>query len=619
MNNDTLHAFYNTKIDGGFWRQKQDLIENTTIHAVWNRFSDTGRMDAFKCDWQEGMPNKPHIFWDSDVAKWMESAAYILEYKQDPELEAKVDGLVDLIAENQWKDGYFNIYYDTVSPSKRFTDIKHHELYCAGHLMEAAVAYYHATGKDKFLKCMCRYADLIERIFTKDKSAKFEVPGHEEIELALVKLYHATGEKRYLDLSKHFIDKRGTEDDLQYHVESDGPEYFQRHLPVREQKVAAGHAVRACYLYSGMADIAKEYNDKELYEACHALFQNIVNEQMYITGGIGSSHYREAFSMSYDLPNMHAYNETCAALSLALFARRMALMDADSIYADTVERVLYNGFLSGLSLDGKSFFYENPLEFEKRLQTRPAVKDKYQHMPITKRVEVFFCSCCPPNVTRFIESVADFLYSYNKDRVYVHQFMESHTDIEGLKLIQKTDFPKSGNVLLETESANRETLMVRVPYWCPAYTVTVDGKPISPNVVKGYAEIPLSAGKHTVAYNMEMPIVAMEANPMVQEDAGRVAIMRGPLVYCLESVDNGTQLRDVAVKLPLQAELLWDNDLGAYKIVTNGTRRDQKTFQNALYRPFATSETEQKLTFIPYYAFANRDTDEMIVWIQYRV
>jgi DUF1680 family protein len=352
-------------IKGGFWQEKQELIRNVTIWNVYKRFSDTGRFDAFNLDWKEGDPNKPHIFWDSDVAKWLESVAYLTMKKREPELEAIVDDVVDKIEKGRMDDGYFNIHYILFKKDERFTRRKDHELYCLGHLIEAAIAYDKATGKGKFLSLMKDYVSLVRRLFMEEQSAAFATPGHEEIELALVKLYDYTGDRSYLELAEFFVNQRGVNEKGK-DPEKDmlGSSYIQSHKPIREQESAEGHSVRAVYLYCAVADLAERLGDDSLKETAERLFNNIINEKMYITGAIGSTRKGEAFEESFLLPNDTAYAETCAALGLALFARRMGLLDRDSKYADTVERVIYNGFLSGLSLDGKSFFYVNSQEID---------------------------------------------------------------------------------------------------------------------------------------------------------------------------------------------------------------------------------------------------------------
>ena len=292
--------FQQVTLDQGFWQDRQQINRDVSIWNVYKRFQETGRFDALSCDWREGMPNKPHVFWDSDVAKWMEAAAFLLERKPDPQLEAAVDELVDRIADNQGADGYFNTYFTVCEPEARFTRRTDHELYCAGHLFEAAVAYARATGKEKFLGLMRRYADYIERVFKDEGSAAFVTPGHEEIELALVKLYRHTGEKRYLELSRWFVEKRGRHEEGLYEMFSS--KHAQDHLPVRRMETAEGHCVRALYLYSAMADLAYEYQDEEMLEACRRIFLNIVRRRMYVTGGVGSTAYGEAFTVDYGLP-----------------------------------------------------------------------------------------------------------------------------------------------------------------------------------------------------------------------------------------------------------------------------------------------------------------------------
>ena len=609
-------SFRDIELDNGFWADKQKLVNETSIYAVWDRFKETGRFDAFKCDWKEGMENKPHIFWDSDVAKWIESVAYILHNskllnRKDDKLEAAVEELIDLIEKNQDSNGYFNIYFTVCEPKGRWTKRYDHELYCAGHLIEAAVAYFQTTGKDRFLKLMCKYADYIEKVFLIDKTALFFTPGHEEIELALVKLYHATAEKRYLNLSKHFLDLRSTNKAVEYNNNT------QDDVPVRQINEAVGHSVRAVYLYSAMADVADEFEDNELFDACRKVFENIAFKRMYITGGIGSSPRGEAFSVDYDLPNMTAYSESCAALGLVLFARRMSRLDPNSIYADIAEKVMYNGFLSSISLDGVSFFYENPLEINPALHKRPEVLTGAMRFPPIRRQKVFGCSCCPPNITRFIPSIADNMYTYNNECIFIHQYMASHANIEGNSIIQATNYPVDDNIKITVTAKNKlNRIAVRIPNWCKKYNIYVDGKVTDYELKKGYAYIEIQKMNSEIEIMLDMPVTLMEASPNVQENSGRVAVQRGPVVYCLEQVDNGKLLRDVSIELPLKSEIEYDEYFGTDVIYIKGSRRNPNTFSN-LYQSIEESvlKIEQKLKFIPYYAFSNRDEGEMIVWV----
>ena len=589
--------FSNIKITGGFWKQRQDLIRNVTAKAVYDRFYDTGRIDAFKFD--KGLGIQPHIFWDSDVAKWMEGVAYLLIEKREPQLEKIVEDLIDLIEKNQDECGYFNIFFTVVEPQNRFTNRDCHELYCAGHLMEASVAYYYATGKRKFLDLMCKYADYIEKRFKIDKDTGFVTPGHEEIELALVKMYEATGEKRYLELSKFFVDERGKRSEFKYDWCKES--YHQSHKPVREQSEAVGHAVRATYLYCAMADLALQYNDEELKSSCEKLFDDIVNHKMYITGGIGSSRAGEAFTIPYDLPNLIAYTESCAAIGLILFAHRMLLLTNDVKYSHVIERVLYNGFLSSFSLDGKAFFYCNPLEVLPSLKGRDEeLTEKTINMPITERVEIFECSCCPPNIVRFIPSMGNYLYTYDKNTIYVHQFMESEANINGVTIEQKTNYPLDGKIQITVKGKNTR-LCVRIPEYIDTYECKNEN---------GYAVFDVKDGD-TITLEFEMKPQLIEANPLVTFDSGKVSIMRGPVVYCLEEVDNGKNLRDIRICKNTEFTEIIDTDLNALCLEVDAYRRKPTI---ALYAPISSERIKIRAKLIPYYAFANRGESEMTVW-----
>lgn len=597
-------------ITGGFWQEKQTLIRETTIWNVYKRFSDTGRFEAFKLDWKEGMPNKPHYFWDSDVAKWLESVAYLTKKKREPELERIVDEVVDDIERGRMKDGYFNIYFQLFAPESRFTDRGRHELYCAGHLIEAAVAYDEATGKRKFLNLMEDYARYIKKVFMDEQTAAFDSPGHEEIELALVKLYDHTKNRDWLDLALFFINTRGSQAKL-----PEGDDYhrgtnIQDHLPVREQFTAEGHAVRACYLYCAMADLALRENDEGLRNACDKLFRNITERKMYITGGIGSTNKAEAFEEDFRLPNDTAYCETCAALALALFARRLERIDADARYADTVERIIYNGFLSGLSLDGKSFFYENAqeIDLEKRKIVRGALhENRNTHFPITQRVEVFGCSCCPPNVTRFISSIGDFVYNYDDGTVYVNQYMDSTADIDGLKIVQKTNYPYDGRVALTITGGNRR-MALRIPSWCRMWTLTLNGKVVTAEPVKGYVFVDMADGDETLL-DMRLDVKVVHADPRVAADRGMRAVTYGPFVMCIEGVDNGGSLTDVKL-VGNTGTVGFDESLGLPCVYFPAVRGET----DGLYSD-TTRSTRFTAKMIPYFAFANRGECDMRIWV----
>ena len=574
--------FDKVDITGGFYREKQELNEKVTLGCVYDRFAETGRIGAFEMDYKEGEPNRPHYFWDSDVAKWMESAAYILQKKRDPELEAKIDHLVDCIEKNRMDDGYFNIYFELFCPEKRFTDRDCHELYCAGHLLEAAIAYEKATGKGKFLSLMKDYTELIDRVFRVEDSAGFSSPGHEEIELALVKLYDHTGEKKWLDLALHFVEMRGR--GQKPGKDSLHSNYTQDHLPVREQLTAEGHAVRACYFYSAVADLAKRTGDESLKATAKRLFDNITERKMYLTGAVGSTAAGEAFEGDFVLPLDTAYAETCATLSLALFARRMSELDDDAKYADVIERVIYNGFLSGLSLDGRSFFYENAQKIDLKHRKEGV------HYPITERVAVFGCSCCPPNVTRFIASVGDFLYNYNNKTVYVNQYMQSRAEINGAVIEQITDYPYGGKIQVKVTGRVND-FALRIPSQCRTFTVDKDGR-----LVNGYYHTgPVENDTVTLDFQSEPQYVSPdERNEYCK---GKAAVTYGPFVLCAEGVDNGGDLDNITLTKE-KATVNFDGAFAGFDVTVPALKNG---------KPY-------ELKMIPYYAFANRGETDMSVW-----
>lgn len=615
MKNSKNIGFENININQGFWQKRQKLNAETTIYSIWKRFEETGRFSALNCDWKEGSTNKPHIFYDSDTAKWIESVGFILSKKEDKELEKKADELIDIIAKNQEEDGYFNSWFQRFEPDKRFTKRPDHELYCAGHLIEAAVAYYKGTGKDKLLKVMCRYADYIEKVFTIEKSTKFATCGHAEIELALIKLYHCTGEIRYLELSRWFIDMRGNNDkDTQDSWQNSF--YPQDHLPLREQKTAEGHSVRAAYMYSGMADIAYEYGDTELIKACESIFDDIKTRKMYITGGIGSSHRGEAFTVPYDLPNETAYAESCAAIALAMFSLRMQKLLPDVKYADTIETIIYNGFLVSTSLDGKSFFYENPLSIDLKLRGKDTSVTEKERMPITERLEVFDCSCCPPNITRFVSSLGDYIYTVNEENIYIHQYIGSicETEIDGqkIKIRQETDYPTNGKIKMTITGAKGKNVFVRVPSWCEDFSISVDGSVLSEKPESGYIKIQAEKDELIIELNFIMDCRLVEASPFVHANTGKAAVLRGPVVYCIEAKDNGENIQDIMIDKEINAELSPSDEFYFPTITVDGFRRQD--FGGTLYRALSDKLSPTKIKLIPYYAFANRGESDMQVW-----
>lgn len=580
------------RVTGGFWADMQKLCRDKTVWAVYDRFYETGRIPTMDCSWQEGMPNKPHIFWGSDVVKWMEGAAYILSERYDEALWQKVDSIIRDIEKGTTEDGYYNSYYNTTG-EERFTGRSKHELYSLGHMIEAAIAIYQFNGDERLLNVCKRNLDLVDRVFRVEQSAGFVTPGHEEIELALMRLYHLTKEEKYLRLCAFFLDQRGN--NQREAVEAKYPEGNQSHKPVREQDEAVGHSVRAVYLYCGMIDAGLALKDEGLIRAAEKLFDNIYNKKMYITGGIGALSTGEQFSSAYHLPNVTAYTETCAALGLGLFAGRMSDYKPDGRYGDAVERILYNGMISGLSMDGEAFFYENPLAMDKTYNAIPQT-----HTCMRVRQKVFGCSCCPPNLVRFIPSVANWICGTDDEYVYIHQYIACE-GVKDLPLTIRTVYPKDGFVSV---SCPGRKLALRRPAWCR--TITCE-KPYSEK--DGY----LYFDCDSVEITFEMKPVFMTACSEVYADRHKTALMRGPVVYCLEDQDQDFPLSTLSVDP--NGDVTEDEDFGFFPRLTAHGFTEEK--REALYQPYTETRKPCKLHYIPYHTFANRGEDDMIVWAAY--
>lgn len=627
-------------IDDAFWSPRMRTNVERTIPYEFEKCRDTGRLDAFRLDWKPGMPNPPHKFWDSDVAKLLEAAAFALQTHPDEKLHKLVIDTAKLIASAQQPDGYLNVHFTVVRPEDRWKNLRDdHELYCAGHLMEAAVAVHRATGDRTLLDALSRYADLIDSLFGRAKCKKRGYPGHEEIELALVKLYRETGEKRYLDLSKYFIDERGAKPHFydkeaeergedrnrQFFVSRYGEDfhyYNQSHNPVREQTEAVGHSVRAMYLYSGMADAAIETGDDSLVKPLKTLWRNVTEKRMYVIGSVGSEKDGERFTTDYDLPNDRAYTETCAAIGLVFWAHRMLQMDRDGRYGDAMERALYNGVMSGISLDGQRFFYVNPLMVIPEVVANRPELNKVK----TERQEWFGCACCPPNIARQIASLGDYIYLAAPRELLVNLYVQGDvkTEVAGteVRLRQKTRYPWDGAVELsvEPEKPSNFTLSLRLPGWCAEPTIDVNGENIDVDSIssKGFARIRrIWNPGDKVKLNMPMPVERVEAHPAVAADCGRVALQRGPVIYCLEEEDNGRGLTDI--RLPREAKLTAKYDAkllgGCVAIKGKALRRSKADWRNALYRPADSNLEKTEITAIPYSLWANRKPGEMTVWI----
>ena len=558
------------------------------------------------------------VFQDSDAAKWIEAAAYSLSNYPDKELEKTVDELVDIISNAQDEDGYLNTYYTIKDREKRWTNLlEGHELYCSGHMIEAACAYFEVTGKDKLLKVMLKNAEHIYKVFVTCGHEGY--PGHPEIELALLKLYRTTGNKHCLELAEHFINIRGVDPDY-YKKEkekrdwtvwgnnAENNNYQQSGMPVRKMSDAVGHAVRAVYLYTGMADLASLTEDKELFSACRRLWESITQRQMYITGGIGSTAIGEAFSVDYDLPNDTAYAETCASIGLMFFASRMLENDINGEYADVMEQAFYNTVLAGIQLDGKRFFYVNPLEVIPGIS---GVSPTHRH-DLTLRPKWYSCACCPPNAARLISSIAVYAYGENSDTAFCHMFAAGKICFEnGIKIYCKTSYPYDFNITYEIEKGGR--LAIRIPHWSKTYTLNINEKAIEVTPIKGYIYIEVSNGD-TVKLRLDDKPRFIYASSRVPELSGRVSLCRGPLVYCFEGIDNNGDVLSVSLKRNGKVDVSDADELlgGAVKLTAQAVYIQQS---DKLYSDVAPVHKPCKAVAVPYYTWGNRGENQMRVWM----
>jgi DUF1680 family protein len=577
------------------------------------------------------------VFQDSDVAKWLEAVGYSLLTHPDAELERAADEVIDLVAEAQQPDGYINTYFTIKEPNKRWTNLGEcHELYCAGHLIEAAVSYYQATGKTKLLDVMSRFADYIGEVFGSGEGQLQGYDGHQEIELALVKLYKATGKKQYIELSRFFIEQRGQQPNfLEQEYEQlnhisfwngikfkQDLRYHQAHLPVREQLGAVGHSVRAMYMYTAMANLAEHTGDQSLYEACVRLWNNTVHKQMYITGGIGSNHEREAFSCDYELPNDTVYAETCASIGLVFFAHSMLQVEARGEYADVMERALYNTIIAGMSQDGKHYFYVNPLEvWPQACEHNPG---KFHVKPV--RQKWYGCACCPPNVARLLASLGQYIYSTSSDTLYTHLYIggEAEANVGGsdIRIVQQTEYPRNGLVKLQLTLKQDKsfTVALRMPGWCSQSTLSVNGQSLAVEglIVDGYVRVNrIWQDGDQIEFTMDMSIQLMYAHPQVRANAGKLAIQRGPFVYALEEIDNGAPIQSLRISQQAILTERYDPELLGGCVVIEGEayRDDEEAWGNDLYKPVPKSVNKVSFKAIPYYLWGNRGQGDMAVWI----
>ena len=612
--------FTSVKVTDNFWGQRLQASREVTIPLAFSKCEETGRYENFV---KAAHPSDTYkvegfSFDDTDVYKTIEGASYSLQTYPDKKLQKYIDSVLVIVAGAQEPDGYLYTAR-TMNPKhphnwagkERWVAVENlsHEFYNLGHMIEGAVAHYQATGKRNFLDIAIKYADCVCREIGNGPQQKKYVPGHQIAEMALVKLYMVTGDKKYLDQAKFFLDTRG------YTSRKDA--YSQAHKPVVEQDEAVGHAVRAVYMYSGMADVAAITGDSSYIKAIDKIWDNIVSKKIYITGGIGARHAGEAFGNNYELPNLSAYCETCAAIGNVYMNYRLFLLHGDAKYFDVLERTLYNGLISGVSLDGGSFFYPNPL----------SSNGKYSRKPW------FGCACCPSNVSRFIPSLPGYVYAVKNDQVYVNLYLsnkaELKVDKKKILLEQETGYPWNGDIRLKITQGNQDfTMKLRIPGWVrgnvlpgdlysytdnqkPAYQVAVNGQTVESDVNDGYLSIARKWKKgDVVEVHFDMIPRIVKANPKVEADHGRVAVERGPIVYCAEWPDNKFNVHSILLnqhpqfKVTDKPELLY----GIRQITT-----DAQALSYDKAGKLVTKDVE--LTLIPYYAWAHRGEGDMEVWL----
>ncbi len=628
----------NIHIDDSFFSARIDTARNITIPYMWDALHDaipgvapSGCISNFEI--AAGLKQGKFVgycFQDSDLWKWIEGVAYSLASHPDQELEEKVDSAIELAEKAQQPDGYLDTYYIINGIEKRFTNLRDmHELYVAGHMFEAAVAYYEVTGKRRLLDMACRVADCIDRNLGPEEGKIHGYPGHQECELGLAKLYAVTGEERYLKLAKYFLDVRGTQPhyfDIEAEARNEQPKpdwrrypqvkysYHQAHKPVREQTEAIGHAVRQLYMLAGMADVGALCGDDSLVGAADTVLSNIVNKQMFITGGVGAVNEGEAFSFNYDLPPERCYTETCASIALIMAASRLNRVGPDGQYGDTVERALYNGILSGVSLDGTKYFYMNPLEvWPERCERRADMEIDPQ------RLGWFGCACCPPNILRTLTGLGNYIYAADENTLLVDQYIASSVKVNlggaDVNVKMEANYPWSGDVKLTVAESAKFALMLRIPGWAKEYSVKLNGENVNASVKDGFIVMDRAfAAGDVIELSLPMDVRFIKASLHSPNYAGKTALTRGPLVYCIEEKDNGDHLWSLSVS-PENVETEHDPGLlgGVTKLMCNGRREE---IVDELYGETLPETEKTKLTFVPYYAWGNRGKGEMSVWVR---
>ena len=596
-----------------FWVPRRRINRETTLPSQFQHLETTGRLDNFRrASGKMDISFQGIYFNDSDVYKWLEGAAWTLATEDGPDIARMVDVVIQEIADAQQPDGYLNTYFMFEHEAERWSNLRDlHEMYCAGHLIQAAVAHHRATGEDRLLNVARRLADHICSVFGPEAGKRPGTDGHEEIEMALVELYRDTGDQRYLRQAEYFVNARGQ-------GLAGGDEYHQDHAPFREQREIVGHAVRAVYLNAGAADLYAEAGDESLREALDALWENMTQKRMYVSGGIGSRYEGEAFGKDYELPNARAYTETCAAIGSVMWNWRMLQLGGEARYADLIEHTLYNAVLPGLSLDGQSYFYQNPLE------------DDGTH----RRQPWFGCACCPPNVTRTLAALPGYFYGVSDDSVWIHLYAEgsaqlSLPDGRTIELRQSTQYPWDGTVEIEVRGEGEFALQLRIPGWCASdATLDINGSQTDTPLVPGkYVEVRRDwTTGDVVRLTLPMPIRRIVCHPSVAENAGRIALMRGPLLYGVEAVDNpGVDPRNIVLSKSEDLTQEFRPDLLGGVVLLSGEAHvvhPDDSWTGVLYQTADMTAGQHRgepatITAIPYYAWANREPGPMCVWLRH--
>lgn len=640
----------NIKITSPFWNKYQQLITKEVLPYQWDVMNnkdiemahepggnDEHLTHSFAIENLEiaaGLKSGKHHgypFQDTDVYKWLEAVAYTLKYNYDEQTIELTDNLIDLIAQAQVDDGYLVTFFQIKAPERKFARLKQsHELYTMGHFIEAAVAYYEVTNNEKALKIALNMADCIANNFGNDLDKIRGADGHPEIELALARLYELTKIEKYLDLAKFFIEVRGQDDFFDQQLKTDGINremidsmrtlplsYYQAHKPISAQDSAEGHAVRMVYLCTGIAKVARLSNNQEFKDICQRFWRSIVDKKMYITGAIGSTNIGESFTGDYDLPNDTMYGETCASVAMAFFANEMLKIKTDGEYADILEKELFNGILSRISLDGTHFFYVNPLECDPDISKHNPSRN---HV-LTSRAEWFGCACCPSNVARLIASIDQYIYTENDNTILCHQFIANKAEFNHNFMIEQTsNFPWDNQIsfTITNNSNTSKKLGIRIPKWSSTFKITVDNQEIKPNVIDGFIYLEINQQLCHINLELEMAVKLYAANPNVKYNVQKVAIMRGPIVYCAEKIDQETDVWKY--QLTNKSSFTCDyhpNLLNGTTTIKTNALINENNKQELYYEYQPNIKTNATLTLIPYYAWANRNESQMAVWINF--